>query len=319
MIAANINHHDEEIKNIVDALYNKSKRTFRKEGCLYEQARYFSPFYRDFILKVIKNNSLKIKKSHQRDGRYYPIGYERTGKLVHRQEGLIEADIYRLEALPHELGHAVDFWFGKYQTLTGHVILSNGRTLKDIFDEELNEKFDDIYQAILDEFKFIVNTHIKSDAYDILMNNIETYKHLKDVDDEDERHAIQMELYKNGFVDVYYQLYSKKWYELLNRKYDPVIDAISSRVNLNSLFLMGHTVEYYQQNDANAVQEFFANLFEAKVTSEHVRFDELRRLLPKSFVAFEELFFMFYDRLQNNKRFTDVKIRRDEEGFYNEL
>ena len=120
-------------------------------------------------------------------------------------------------------------------------------------------------------------------------------------------------------MEVYYQLFTKKWYSLLDEKYGPVVDAISSKKDLKELFLTCHTVDYYNINDSRAVEEFYANLFAAKVTSEHVKFKELRRLLPESFAAFEELFYMFYDRIQNNKRFTDVAIRRETEEKQSEL
>ena len=67
---------------------------------------------------------------------------------------------------------------------------------------------------------------------------------------------------------------------------------------------------WYKYSKNNAVYEFFANLFEAKVTSKHVQFDNLIKFLPKSFEAFEELFFIFYNHIQQNKRFTDVKTRK---------
>ena len=310
--------HNDEVKEIVEALYNKNKRGFYSKGKLYKQALHFSPFYRDFVLKIIKNNSLKIKRAYQ-DGSYYSKDEQYTGKLSKRGKGVIETDIDYIDTLPHELGHAVDFWFGNNQALTSNVILSNGKTLREIFDKEFNEKFDDIYQGLMEEFKFIVNKNIQPDAYDILVNNIEIYKTLAKTKDPEERRRIQKLLYECGFVEVYYQLYTKKWYQLLNEKYAPIIDAISAKVELNSLFLMGHTVEYYRLYKSRGVQEFFANLFEAKVTSEHVTFKELKRLLPESFAGFEELFYIFYDRLQNNKRFTDVGIRRIVEENYVEL
>ena len=59
---------------------------------------------------------------------------------------------------------------------------------------------------------------------------------------------------------------------------------------------------------SKCAEEFFANVFEAKVTSKHQQFDSLMKFLPKTFNAFEELFAIVYDHIQNNKRFTDVKI-----------
>ena len=50
---------------IISALAKKSKRTLSYgEKSLKKQAEYFSPAYRDFIHKVISNNSLKKKKQN---------------------------------------------------------------------------------------------------------------------------------------------------------------------------------------------------------------------------------------------------------------
>ena len=242
-----------------------------------------------------------------------PLGHgSPEGKLQKRGKGRIDASISDLDTLPHELGHAVDYWFGK-QTLTSSVILSNGKTLREIFDAEFDKRFEDILEDIMDEFAFILNTNIQENAFNILMLNMNTYKRLLATKDRFKRRELQKKLYESGFVEIYYQLYTKGWYKLIQEKYGPVIDAMSSRVELKHYFLVCHTVEYYKQNKAIAVEEFFANLFAEKVTSEHVAFKELKRLLPESFAAFEELFYIFYDRLMNNKRFTDVSIKVETE------
>ncbi len=54
-----------EVDLIASELQKKSKRTFKSKAALRKQARYFSPFYRDFIAKVISNNSLKIKRDSE--------------------------------------------------------------------------------------------------------------------------------------------------------------------------------------------------------------------------------------------------------------
>ncbi|MBE6133934.1 MAG: hypothetical protein E7178_04640 [Erysipelotrichaceae bacterium] len=313
----NRNKRYDEVKDIVVALYNKNKRGFYSKKWLYKQAYHFSPFYRDFILKLIKSGSLKIKYTCK-GGEYYPDARNYTSKLQKRGKGIIHADITNVDVLPHEIGHASDFWFGEEQSLTSNVILSNGKTLKEIFNEEFDKKFNDIYDHVMDEYKFIVNTHIQKDAYDILTSNRFVYKRLLKEKGE-ARKVDQGFLYKQGFVEVYYQLYTKGYYKLLNNKYAPILDALSSRMDLTELFLVGHSPEYYRLNDSRAVEEFYANLFAVKVTSEHVKFKELKRLLPESFAAFEELFYMFYDRIQNNKRFTDVTIRRETEEKHSEL
>ena len=54
------------VQMIVSALSKKSKRTLSsREKSLKKQAEYFSPSYRDFIYKVISNNSLKIVNKYR--------------------------------------------------------------------------------------------------------------------------------------------------------------------------------------------------------------------------------------------------------------
>lgn len=87
------------------------------------------------------------------------------------------------------------------------------------------------------------------------------------------------------------------------------MDALSSMYDITGLYLMGHALEYYKRYSARAVQEFFANVFADKILGNHTRYDNLIKLMPRSFDAFEKLFFTIYERIQNNKRFTDLPIK----------
>ena len=318
MLSSNITTYQNEIQMIVEALNKKSKRSFSyRQKDLKKQALYFSPFYRDFIYKVIKNGSLKIVQKWN-DGYIIPNGEMiDTPNLKRRQKNKIYTDIQEVDTLPHELGHAVDFWFGHYQALTTNVVLSNGKTLKEVFTEEFETKQEEIYKAVMDEYKSIINSNINDKAYDLLINNMSLYNELKNIkcDEKDkevtkQRRKIQKQLYEIGFVETYYHLYDRKCFAILNLKYSPILDALSSKHDFDGLFLDHHMFSYYKYSKNNAVYEFFANLFEAKVTSKHVQFDNLIKFLPKSFEAFEELFFIFYNHIQQNKRFTDVKTRK---------
>ena len=307
-----------EVQLIVDSLRKKSKKSFAyRQKDLKKQALYFSPFYRDFIYKVINNGSLTIVQNWNK-GSIIPDGdLVDTPNLKTRQKNIIYTDISRADTLPHELGHAVDFWFGHNQALSTSVVLSNGKTLKEVFTEEFEEKQEEIYKAVMDEYKNIINSNINDKAYDLLINKMSWYKKLKNLKRNEEskdvtaqRRILQRFLYNTGFVETYYQLYDKKCFASLNLKYSPILDALSSKYDFDGLFLDYHLFNYYKYSKNNDVYEFFANLFEAKVTSKHVQFDNLIKFLPKSFEAFEELFFIFYDHIQQNKRFTDIKIRK---------
>ena len=123
---------------------------------------------------------------------------------------------------------------------------------------------------------------------------------------------LQKELYESGFVETYYLLFERKCYSILNTKYSPILDALSSKYDFKHLCLTHHETIYYKSSKLRPVYEFFANVFAAKVTSKHTHFDNLIKHLPKSFNAFEKLFVIFYDHIQNNKRFTDVKLKKGE-------
>ena len=301
---------------ITNELFNKDKLGFRYAyGRLKKQAQHFSPSYRDFIYKVIKNSSLKIKSSTE--------GYfvendtsERQSSLSKRRKAIVVTNLYNLDTLGHELGHAVDMWFGRHMALSHTVLIEGDKTLDDIFLKEFNAKHKELYDSVIDEYKSIIKTNINGSAFQILMDNFDKYRLLMDSDNtlsREERAKLQNELYKNGFVEAYYQLITKKCYAILNQKYGPILDALSAKYELDYFNLWHHDTSYYEIDKHHLVQEFFANLFAAKVTGKHEYIDYLIKYLPRSFSAFEKLFVIIYDHLQNNKRFTDVKIRKEVE------
>lgn len=310
---------NDNVQMIIAALSKKSKSTlaYRKKS-LKQQALYFSPAYRDFICKVISNSSLKIVDSYK-DGYITEIDTdpEIRQKLSKRRKNKIVTDIDYVEILPHELGHAVDFWFGQSKSLSRNIVIYDNKTLYDIFTEEFESKHEELYEIVMNEYREIINSTIKENAYEILIDNMPKYRELcaikidlKDKEVTAKRKAIQQELYKSNFVETYYQLYQKSCYSILNSKYAPILDALSSKHNFEGLCLSHHKETYYKDDKYNPVYEFFANLFRAKVTSRHVYIDNLMKYLPKSFDAFEKLFVIFYDHIQNNKRFTDVELKK---------
>lgn len=305
-------------KMIVNALYNKSKRSFTRESKKLNQiVNTFSPIYRDFIYKIITNNYLKIKRTVI--GSYTIVGDdEPLEKLTRKTKNKVyinlEEENYQLS---HELGHVVDFWFGNSNALSEYVVIQDNKTLYDIFFEEFDEKADQIYQELINEYKAIIISNINEKGYEIFTSNLEKYRELinciGDVNDKEllaKRKAIQKSLYESGFVEVYYQINNKKCYSIINQKYRPILDALSSKYDFFGLCLAHHDFSYYQFKKGRIVNEFFANLFSSEVTSSNHHFDHLIKYLPKSFSAFQKLFNMFYERLQNNKKFTDLTLKR---------
>ena len=305
------------IDGLITAIYCKSKRSFSySKDAIKKQAFVFSPGYREFVLKVIKNSALKIINSYES----YIVPTKSNEELVNtnykrRKKNTIFVDIYDVDALPHELGHAVDFWFSNKQSLTKSVIIENNKTLYDIFTEEFLNKKEQLYEMVMNEYKQTINEHLGDNAYETIMDNIELYRKLKRYplikEYKEKRKQIQATLYNNGFVETYYQLIKSKCYAEINNKYSPILDALSSQYDFDGLNLDHHKKFYYTLSKYNATYEFFANLFAAKVTSKHVYYDNLIKHLPKSFRAFEKLFVIFYDHIQNNKRFNDVELIKE--------
>lgn len=320
-----------EIETIANAIYKKSKRTFAyRENELKRQAEYFSPLYRDFILKLINNNSLKIINKYNdgylhpncdKDASYFSLDINEknvtNNDFRKKAKNLLVTSIDDVEVLPHELGHAADFYFGYYATLTKNVVLFDNKTLYEIFTEEFQSKKEELFDMIMREYKEIINSNINENAYDIISNNIDKYHELlslsefsKEKNIKNRRKALQEELYNVGFVETYYSFVTKKCSSILNFKYSPILDALSSEYNLKGLYLNYHNKEYYDCAPLKAVQEFFANLFAMEVTNNREQMSTLQHHLPKSLEGFEKLFNLFYEHIQNNKRFKDIPLKK---------
>ena len=306
----------EQVKQITREIINKRRIDFRyKSNALLKVAWSFSPTYRDFILKIISNSSLKMKYDNECYIRPLNLDFKQP-KYSKRAENCIYFDPYRTKALSHELGHAVDFWFGCRIALSTSVPIEDGKTLCEIFNEEIEAVREQLYNDVMEEYKNIINSNINKDAYRVLTENMNQYcfldsipVNLKNKETTKMRRNIQIRLYEVNFVEYYYQLFEKKCYAILNQKYAPILDALSSRYDFHGLALIYHEAEYYEAMKNSDVHEFFANLFSAEVCSDYHHFEPLKKYLPKSFSAFEKLFALFFERIQNNKRFTDIKLK----------
>src|SRR5690606_35253995 len=152
--------------------------------------------------------------------------------------------------------------------------------------------------------------NINDKAFDILMDNLSLYITLltikqnpREKQDKQQIKEIQTRLYECGFVEIYYHLCEKDYLSLINRNYSPILDALSSKYNLRASLLDHHNYKYYKNSKRRVVHEFFANVFEAKVTSRQTQLDNLQKHLPESFAAINELFYIFYNRIQQNRKF----------------
>ena len=290
--------------------------TFKKKGKLLYRwhsdgikkiARQVSPSYRDFVNKLLSNSKLKI--SRYTGGKCKQNEWGDPNSLSRRRENEIEISFDDCRNFAHELGHSVSLMFGRSCSLVSRVIIYDDKTLRDIFEEEFNAHHEELHKFIMDEYRYSIDSNIYKGAYDIFIDNMPKYLTLCKTREPKARKRLQKELYECGFVEVYYQIKTRKCFKVLEQKYISILDALSSIYNHAGLYLIGHPLEYYSLNEELLCEEFFANVFADKITGNHTRYDNLIKLMPRSFDAFERLFVLIYDRVQNNKRFTDLKLK----------
>ena len=306
-----------EAQNIVDVLIKKNKKSFsNKVDSLGRLAANITPSYRSFIHKIINNCSLKIVAGSHSFLTSYEEDTEQNG-LEKRQKNYLSFDVDNLGAFAHELGHSVDFLFGRSQPLSRKIVLSSGGTLCEVFEKEFESVHENVFKEVMEIYKSLLNSKINKTAFDIIINNLERFRDLRNKgflpEAQEFRKKLQTELYKSGFVETFYELYTNDYPKTINEGYSTVIDALSSKYDLSYLGLCHHEIEYYRSDPGTKqVQEFFANLFSAKVTSNQAQLDNTAKYFPRSFEAFEELFSIIFNHIEQNKRFTDVKIRKGE-------
>ena len=292
----------------VNIIKKKSKLLYRwhsKE--IHKLARDISPAYRDFVNKLLSNNKLKI--SRYTGGECQSLEVGDVSSLAKRSKNQIRINFNGCRTFGHELGHSVDMLFGCLCPLSSNVIIYDDKTLYDVFKEEFEAHHKELYEFLMNEYRNNIDSNIHKGAYDIFINNMEKYLTLCKTKEPKTRKRLQKELYECGFVEVYYQIKTKKCFKVLEQKYIPIMDALSSIYDITGLFLLGHSLDYYSRHDERPVSEFFANVFADKIAGNHTRYDSLIKLMPRSFDAFEKLFVLIYDRIQNGKRFTDLKLK----------
>lgn len=297
-----------DIQTFINIFKKKGKLLYKwhSKG-IKKLARSVSPAYRDFVNKLLSNSKLKIDRRIGGCCRTTDSG--QPGSLSKRAENIIEIDYDDGETFCHELGHSVDLMFGRACSLTYNVLINGDKTLFNIFNDEFNAHQEELHELLMNEYRFNINSNIYKGAYDVFVNNMPKYLELCKTTDKKKRKNLQNELYKCGFVEVYYQIQTKKCFKVLEQKFIPIMDALSSKYDITGMYLTGHSLDYYSVSNRLPAEEFFANVFADKVMGNHTRYDNLIKLMPRSFDAFERLFFLVYDRIQNNKRFTDLKLR----------
>lgn len=301
-----------EKQQFLNIFKKKGKILYRwhKSG-LNKIANGISPAYRDFVNKVLSNSKLKVECAA--DHGCCKPSYGCIENFGRRAKCTIAINFCDADNFLHELSHSIDFLFGGHTPLSCTVVIQDGKTLRDIFEEEFIKHQEEIWEFVLNEYRFTIDSNIYKGAYDIFINNLALYDELTQTKDKKERKRIQKQLYECGFVEIYYQIATKQCFQILAQKYETIIDALSSKHEVSILFLPGHPMGYYSFNPRNLTLEFFANVCADKLTGNHTRYDQLIKLMPKSFEAFERLFVLIYDRIQNNKKFTNLETISDSE------
>lgn len=295
-----------DIQQFIAIFKKKGKLNYRwhRKG-MNNIAKKISPAYRDFVNRVFSNGKLKVKYDYRG---YCEPSFDSSIDLSKRVNVTIAIDYCDCDTFLHELGHSIDFLFGRQRALSCNVIVQDEKTLRQIFDEEFKEHHKEIREFIMGEYRSNINSNIHSGAYDIFINNMPKYLTLCECKDKKERKKLQNELYQCGFVEVYYQIATKNCFKTLNQKFGSILDALSAIYPIEGTYLTGHERGYYQLDPNRPVYEFFANTFADKLIGDHDKYDQLIKLMPKSFNAFERLFVLIYDHIQSNKRFKDLPL-----------
>lgn len=267
-----------------------------------------SPVYRDFVVKLLSYSQLKLSLDTHA---YLTHGKsnENKGKLTKKVDNKLSVNPSRIKDVYHELGHVVDYMFGYDNQLSKTVLIKDNKSLGDIFKEEFEEKKDFLLKLVMDEYRSIITSTISKEYADAFFLNIGEYQNLLRIDDNDIRKAQHASLYENGFVEAFYQIVTKKCPDILNRKYEAILDALSSYKDFLGYGLTHHERIYFTFDSNIVVAEFFANLFDMKITDNKVREEQLRLLMPKSLEAFELLFAHIYNHVTSNKKFTDMQLK----------
>ena len=315
---------DPDIRRFVIALCGKDKRGLRRSEDIYVKlAKTMKKEYLPFLSKFIESAPI-VPKNVFYDGYVHmdvTIEAAHSGAELVRKGTTLTA--FDATTFAHEIGHAVDGYFGWNNTFSHEVLLHDSRTLCETLVEELDQSGEAIYQRIISEYKEAIASALGQEAVDILWEHKGLYGELRSipVNLEDryttaERQSIQDQLYECGFVETLYQVYQGGYFAEINRKYSPILDALSSRHDFSGQLLSHHKYDYYQEDPENVGMEFFANLFAMKVQDDGTIESMLKVYLPASLAAFEELFSLIMDHILGDKPFDDVRLRAriDKEG-----
>ena len=299
-----MNQHQKTSKigphSLAVALWGKDRRGLRHiKKALPIQAEAFSPFYRDFIETIIRSSALRIKQGKE--------GYIKSESnpginANKRASNLIVADVTDIDTLPHELGHALDFWYGLGRALTSTVILEDGKTFHDILTGELSRTKKRLERELKDLYRTTVDKALGEKASETILGQIDLYRKLGFTFDESSRQAIHRQLWETGFAELFYSLFTKQVTKEIGWVYSPLWDLLSAVIRLDNLGLPHHDYDYYLLSRTLVSEECFANLFHAEVCSIYEQMDHFKSYFPQTYAAFQKLFSFGYEGIMHHQR-----------------
>ncbi len=308
-------------KELVDAIVAKNYRYLKdRSPCVEELVNGISPFYRELIFRIISCNSVKLRFDAPGDSSC-------TSRSTHREKFFVKrADIEVLSSFDpdtfcHELGHAVDAFYGSDQSLTCVMEIEPGRTLFDIFAEEFHSHQKEIYNYVIDYYWKLSERRIGKPATDIIRRYYPFYELLflkknEGVSQEEfaaARRRVHKTLDRVGFVNAYCRFYEAGVIGSTNAFFGPIIDALSSLYDISALRLAGHYGDYYSCAPLT-VKEFFANLFATELLSDRKVEEYLLRFFPHSVDGFQKLFDQVYNHFVNGEKYS-LPGRKNPDGY----
>ena len=307
------------------AILLKKNRDFAERGqrFLFPELPNIGEEHRELFLKALSNPSLTIRFDEET---YYAPSLSAarltpTGEWMPAKISMSRNSFPKLADLVHELGHSLDYWFNRKTVLSRLVILSNGQTLLETLQQELEKNKPVIMDEILSFLADLIASHAYDENKAVIEKSLDAYKELVrlpvryyDQEIRNRRKAILSKLYRSGFIDAYYKASLATFKAQGGQQYTIVLDVLSASVDVlrftNYYIAPGHERSYYKNHPEKAATEFFAEVFAATALGNEAWLEPVKRLLPKSYQAFIELHQRVKDCLLSGSTSFSCAIRQ---------
>ena len=296
----------------VDAIVNKDLRHLRRfrdqVGTCVDG---ISPIYREFVYRIISCNSIKLDMGPGGSG-LCETEYNGLTKLFSKRASIKIHSDFSSSTFCHELGHAVDDFYGCDQALSIELEIEPGKTLFDIYTEEFLDHHIGIYDCVIDYYWDLSEKRIGKERTDLIRRHLPLYELLfknkkEDISDEAflaARKRIHKNLDRLGFVDAYCRFYEAGIHESTQQFFGPINDSLSSLYDIGILRLRGHHRNYYSGSfPVLTVSEVFANLFRTELLIQRNVENVLLRFFPRTIAGFQKIFEMAYKHFMEGVKY----------------